>query len=193
MSLEKLKKSLEESPIAKFGEYHYFIHPITDGVSEMPPEILEEVADAIINMTPLDQCDKLVTAEAMGIPLGIAVSLKSGIPLNIIRKKSYGLTGEKKIKQITGYSKCDMYINALKDGDRIVIVDDVLSTGGTLTCIVETLREMNVKILDIIIVVEKTPHKQELETKLGLKIKTLVKVNVGEGRVIVEDPSNPLP
>lgn len=186
MVLEKLKASLEESPIVKYGEYNYFIHPITDGVREMPPEVLEEVADEIMRITDLEGCDKLVTAEAMGIPIGIAVSLRSGLPLNIIRKKSYGLPGEMLIKQKTGYSKSDMYINALEAGDRIVIVDDVLSTGGTLTCIIDTLKEMGVVIQDVIIVIEKTGKKAELEERLGLKIKTLVSVEVVEGHVVVK-------
>lgn len=186
MSLEILKASLKKSPIVQFGEYHYFIHPITDGVSEMPPEVLEEASEEILRIADLADCDKIVTAEAMGIPLGIAVSLKSKIPLNIIRKKSYGLKGEKKIKQVTGYSKGDLYINALEAGDRIVIIDDVLSTGGTLTCIVETLREMDIKINEVIMAVEKTEKKKELEERLGITIKTLVKVKVEGGKVIVE-------
>jgi len=186
MSLEKLKKSLEESPIVKFGEYNYFIHPITDGVSEMPPEVLDEAADEILRIANFEGCQKLVTAEAMGIPLGMAVSLRTGLPLNIIRKKSYGLPGEKMIKQQTGYSKSDMYINALEKGDRIVIVDDVLSTGGTLICIVDTLKEMGVVVNDIIIAIEKTGKKHELEERLGIKIKTLLKVEVIDGRVKVK-------
>ncbi|UCH90256.1 MAG: adenine phosphoribosyltransferase [Thermoplasmata archaeon] len=186
MELEKLKKSLEESPIVKYGEYNYFIHPITDGVLEMPPEVLEEVTEAIMQTSSFEGCNKLVTAEAMGIPLGIAVSLKSGLPLNIIRKKSYGLEGEHKIKQITGYSKSDMYINALEAGDRIILIDDVLSTGGTLKCILETLRDMDVEVLEVIIAIEKTDRKKELERELGIEIKTLVKVEVVEGKVVVE-------
>jgi adenine phosphoribosyltransferase len=186
MSLEKLKSSLEQSPIVKYGEYNYFIHGITDGVPDMDAEVLDEVGDRIIEIASLKNCNKLVTAEAMGIPLGIVVSLKSGLPLNIIRKKAYGLPGEQKIKQITGYSKSEMFINGLAAGDRIVLVDDVLSTGGTLRCIVETLREMQVDILDIIIAIEKTENKAELEQELGHAIKTLVKVEVKDGRVIVD-------
>ena len=35
MSLEYLKKSLKEAPIVKKGDYHYLVHPITDGVPEI--------------------------------------------------------------------------------------------------------------------------------------------------------------
>ena len=43
MSLELLKKSLQEAPIVKKGEYSYLVSPITDGIPEIKPELLEEV------------------------------------------------------------------------------------------------------------------------------------------------------
>ena len=59
----------------------------------------------------------------MGIPLAAALSLKMNIPFIIIRKRSYGLPGEVDVEQITGYSKSKLYINNLKKGDNIIIVD----------------------------------------------------------------------
>ena len=53
MSLELLKKSLKEAPIVKKGEYHYVIHPITDGVPRIDPELLEEVVSEIKKLVEL--------------------------------------------------------------------------------------------------------------------------------------------
>ena len=36
--LERLKKSLFEAPVFKWGEFNYFMHPITDGVPEIKPD-----------------------------------------------------------------------------------------------------------------------------------------------------------
>ena len=44
---ENLKKSLIEAPVVKKGDYDYFVHPVTDGVPLVHPEILEEVAEGI--------------------------------------------------------------------------------------------------------------------------------------------------
>ena len=43
MKLEMLKKSLKEAPIVKIIDYDYVIHPITDGIPEIKPELLGEV------------------------------------------------------------------------------------------------------------------------------------------------------
>jgi len=184
MALEALKASLVDSPIVKRGDYDYMVHPITDGIPRVEPVVLKEISDAMAEIGNFD-CDMIITIEALGIPLATALSLKTGKPFNIVRKRMYGLPGEVNLSQITGYSKSPLFINGLKAGDRVVIVDDVVSTGGTLWALVEALKSMQVKIADILVVIEKTDKKPEIERKLGLQIKTLVKVDVVDGKVVV--------
>ncbi len=131
------------------------------------------------------ECDKIVTPEAMGIPLATALSLKTNIPFVIIRKKKYGLDGEREVAQTTGYSKNAMYINGLRKGDRVLFVDDVVSTGGTLIPMINTLKEMGVIVKDVVIVFNKHKNIRALEEKIGLRIKTLLSVDVENGRVVI--------
>lgn len=180
--LEKLKRSLRECPVVRFGDYHYFVHPITDGIPLGDPEVLEEVLEEIVRRANLD-CDKIVTAESMGFPLAAGLSLKTGIPYVFIRKRKYGFAGEVAIKQITGYSGSDMYINFIEKGDRVVFVDDVLSTGGTLRGVVKALRSVGAEVVDIVVVFEKVGKKDEVERELGVEIKTLLKVKMIDGKV----------
>jgi len=97
--LERLKKSLYEAPVFKRGDYNYFIHPITDGVPEIKPDLIREVVSYLVRIADLD-VDKIVTIEAMGIPIGIALSQITDIPLVIIRKRKYGLPGEVELSQV---------------------------------------------------------------------------------------------
>jgi adenine phosphoribosyltransferase len=184
MALEALKASLVRSPVVKRGDYDYFVHPLTDGIPRVDPQLLNEVVDAMIEVGNFD-CDVIMTIEALGIPLATALSFKTGKPFNIVRKKQYSLPGEVSISQVTGYSKNALFINGINAGDRVLIVDDVVSTGGTLWALVEALKSMHVKIADIIVVVEKTDKKAEIERKLGMPIKTLVKVGVADGKVVL--------
>jgi adenine phosphoribosyltransferase len=184
MALEALKASLADSPVVKRGDYDYLVHPITDGIPSIDPAILREVTDVMAEIGNFD-CDLITTIEALGIPLAACLSLKTGKPFNIVRKKMYGLPGEVSVTQVTGYSKSALFINGLKAGDRVVVVDDVVSTGGTLWALVEALKSMQVKIVDIIVVIEKTDKKAEIERKIGMPIKTLVKVDIVNGKVIV--------
>jgi adenine phosphoribosyltransferase len=179
--LEILKKSLLEAPVLKRGEYNYFIHPITDGVPEIKPELIREVVAHIIRIADLD-VDKIVTAEAMGIPIGMALSLITDIPLSIIRKKKYGLQGEIEIGQVTGYSKGQLYLNGIKPVDRVVFVDDVVSTGGTALASLKALKTAGATIADVVMVIERGDGAEKLRSQ-GYKVKTMVKVDVNPQRV----------
>lgn len=182
--MENLRNSLEAAPIVKMGDYDYFVHPVTDGIPFMEAAVMKEIIDRMQNIGDFD-CDYIVAPEAMGIPLAVPLTLRTGIPYNVVRKRRYGLPGEVSVHQVTGYSEKELYINGLRSGDRVVIVDDVISTGGTMRALVQALRGMGVKIVDVIVVVEKGNRKEALEAELGVKIKTLVKVEVREGKLAV--------
>ena len=179
--LERLKRSLLEAPVFKRGEYNYFIHPITDGVPEIRADLLREVAAQIVRMADLE-ADKIVTVESMGIPIGTALSLISDIPLVIIRKRKYGLPGEVEVSQVTGYSRSQLFLNGIKKGDRVVVVDDVISTGGTLLAVLKSLEVAGASVKDIVVVVKRGEGVQRLRSE-GYSVKTMVDVEVDEKRV----------
>jgi adenine phosphoribosyltransferase len=184
MALERLRASLKDTPIVRFGEYEYFVHPITDGIPLGRPEVLDEVLSEFARIGDWSRCDKIVTAESMGFPLAAGLSLRVGKPYVFIRKRKYSLPGEVSLKQTTGYAKTDMFINNIHAKDRVVFVDDVISTGGTLVAIVNSLRKIGAEVADVLIVFEKTGEKGRMEKELGLKIKTLLKVDVVKGRLV---------
>ena len=183
--LKEVKKSLEESPIVKKGDYDYFVNPISDGIPPMKPEILEDITDAVIKYADLD-VDKIVGIEAMGIHLATALSLKTGIPFVIIRKREYGLEGEVKIHKETGYGSSDLFINSLNPGEKILLIDDVVSTGGTLISTINALKQIGVEINETVVVINKGDGKEIVEKETGVKLLTLVKVNVKDGKTVVE-------
>ena len=184
--LDKLKKTLQESPIIKKGEYNYFIHPITDGIMLVEPDLLKEVSKVITEVADLN-VDKIVCMEAMGIHIATALSIETNIPFVVVRKRCYDLENEIAVHQVTGYSECELYINGLRKGDRILIVDDVVSTGGTMVAVLNALKCSGVEIADIVAVVEKGNGKERVKKETGYDVKTLVRVDVSEGKVVIED------
>ncbi|MFA5102514.1 MAG: hypoxanthine/guanine phosphoribosyltransferase [Candidatus Thermoplasmatota archaeon] len=187
MRLKQLEKSLYEAPIVKKGEYDYVIHPITDGVPYIAPELLKEVTDEM--KKHIKKCgtfDRIVTMEAMGIPLATSLSLDLGIPFTIIRKRQYGLPGEISVEQVTGYSKSKMYINGIKKGDTVILVDDVLSTGGTLKAVLHVLKGMGVVVRGVFIAVYKGTCKEEITKTYGIPITTIVDIDVVRGKVVIK-------
>jgi adenine phosphoribosyltransferase len=183
VALERLRASLVGAPVVQFGDYPYFVHPITDGLPLGDPEVLREVIDALAEKSEW-RCDKIVTAEAMGFPLAAGLAMKVGRPYVFMRKRRYGLLGELSVRQATGYAASDLYLNNVGAGDRVVFVDDVLSTGGTLRAVVGVLRKAGAEIAEVLIVFEKTDRRRELEQELGVPIRTLLRVAIRDGRMV---------
>ena len=183
--LEEVKKSLESSPIVKKGEYNYFVNPISDGVPAMEPKMLRELSLAVKQHANLD-VDKIVAVEAMGIHLATALSLATGIPFVVIRKRQYGLEGEKEVYQKTGYGSSNLYINDLHPGEKILLIDDVVSTGGTFIALIRTLEDLGLDIKSIVAVIEKGEGKEIVEKETGREILSIVKLDVIDGKVVIE-------
>lgn len=175
--LDLLKKSLREAPVIKKGLYKYFVHPITDGIPELKPELLKEIIDEIKRIANL-KVDKIVTIEAAGIWIAAPLSYTLGIPLTIIRKRQYHFKDEVSVAQKTAYGKAKLFINGIKKGERLLLVDDVISTGGTLKAVVKALKTIKANIVDIVVVIDRCENKEKLEKEIGQKIKSLVKIKV---------------
>jgi adenine phosphoribosyltransferase len=183
--MDQLRQSLLEAPIVEKEGYQYFVHPISDGVPMLRPELLREIVIRIIRKAELENVDKIVTPAAMGIHISTAVSLMTDIPLVVIRKRQYGLDGEVALSQQTGYSESEMYINDVEAGDSVLVLDDVLSTGGTMNAILDALTHIGADIVDVVAVIKKAGPNELDDT--DYRVKTLINVTVEDGEVVIVD------
>ena len=182
--LTVLQDSLRGSPIIWKGEYPYFIHPISDGIPRMDADVLRATRDLIVEMVDWSNIDLIVSGEAMGRPLLATVGDATGKPTVVIRKRQYGMEGEVRVDVATGYSQSTTYINDIAPGERILIVDDVISTGGTLEPILDTLEEMGVILQDIVIAIEKGEGRARLaKERPEWPLRTLARRAIINGRV----------
>lgn len=187
-AMKELRASLQAAPVIWKGDYPYFIHPITDGVPRMDPEVLKAITKLVVDRVDWNKIDIILGIEAMGLPLTAPLSMATGLPLIIARKRSYGLEGEVEIDQSTGYSKGAMYLNDLKKGERIAILDDVLSTGGTLEAVIEGVRRAGAQVTDVITVVEKGGGMKRLQGNYpDIRIQSLVRLKMDGAKVVLLD------
>ena len=187
-AMEQLRASLQAAPVIWKGDYPYFIHPVTDGVPRMNPEVLTAITELVVGRVDWSGVDILLGIEAMGLPLTAPLSMATGIPLVIARKRSYGLDGEVEIDQSTGYSKGAMYLNDLQQGERVAILDDVLSTGGTLEAVIEGVRRAGAEVTEIIAVVETGGGLRRLQGLYpDIRIQALVRLEMDGDKVVLLD------
>ena len=109
-------------------------------------ELTEVCARELLKKVP--DFDYIVTPEAKSIPLAYEMSRMSGKKYIVVRKgvKVYivdvSLTTQKEQALYLGHEDGD-----LLDGKRVLIVDDVVSTGGSLKAVKELLAKFNANVV----------------------------------------------
>jgi adenine phosphoribosyltransferase len=100
--------------------------------------------------------DYVVGIEARGFILGSALAYKLGKGFIPIRKKGKlpFSTVSKDYKLEYGSATIEMHSDAIKKGEKVLIVDDLLATGGTAKAAAELIAESGGEVESIIFLVE---------------------------------------
>ncbi|OGG97162.1 MAG: adenine phosphoribosyltransferase [Candidatus Lambdaproteobacteria bacterium RIFOXYD12_FULL_49_8] len=114
--------------------------------------------EAILRYTPID---KIAGVEARGFVLAAALAdrLKTGLVL--VRKKGK-LPGDV-IRQTYeleyGTDEIEMHQGTVKPGERVLIMDDLLATGGTLEAAAKLVEKLGGQVVSTACIIELTPLK----------------------------------
>ena len=178
-----LDATLTEAEVMDRGGYAYIVHPLMDGVPRCDPALLSAFLGWALRQDVLRHATLLAAPEAMGLPLVAALSLATGIPYVVIRKRRYDLPGEEVAYCETGYGENCLHVNDCWPDDRIVIVDDVISTGNTLDAILATLRSMGVPVEGALVFLDKGDKRTTMSRRHKVPIRAMRTVKVEESKV----------
>ena len=119
--------------------------------------------------------DKIVGIDARGFILAAALAYKLKTGLAIVRKKGKlpYKTIEKKYTLEYAAQTLEMHQDAINPGEKILLVDDVLATGGTMAATVDIVRKLGGKIVGILFFIELKDLKGRKKLK-GYKMKSLI-------------------
>lgn len=184
---DAIDKSLEQVTYKDRDGYPYIIHPLMDGVPRVDPEMLREFVGWARKQDLLGKATVLLAPEAMGIPLAVALSLDTGLPYVVARKREYEMDGEMVAYCETGYGTNCVYVNDIKDTDRVVIVDDVISTGGTLTALINTVKSMGARVDGVLCPITKGDGADKVRHATDVPVATMRRIDFRpDGAITVE-------
>ncbi|WP_378957047.1 phosphoribosyltransferase family protein [Pelosinus sp. sgz500959] len=168
----KIKKNDGEDynfKLYAFGERGTFIEP------ELITEITENLAQSITE--EFSNFDYLVSPEPGGHTWGMLAAYRLNKPINILRLSTQdNQTAADSIKRETAYNENYISFAGFKSGDRVLLVDDVISSGGTIYAIVPQLRNLGVEIAGIQVILVKGEHYKKMKSDLSVPIKYLAKI-----------------
>jgi adenine phosphoribosyltransferase len=100
--------------------------------------------------------DKVVGVEARGFIIGAALAYKLGAGVVLVRKpgKLPSETYRKTYDLEYGTDTLEIHTDAIKKGERILIADDLLATGGTVSAVVDLINDMGGELIECCFMVE---------------------------------------
>lgn len=100
--------------------------------------------------------DKVVGVEARGFVIGAALAYKLGAGIVLVRKpgKLPSETFKKSYDLEYGTDTLEIHTDAIKKGERILIADDLLATGGTMGAVVDMVDSMGGDLVECCFMVE---------------------------------------
>jgi adenine phosphoribosyltransferase len=120
------------------------------------PEALRAAVEGLVEPFEGEQIDQVVAAEARGFILGGAVACRLGAGFVPIRKpgKLPAETIEKSYELEYGTDSLAMHRDGVRPGDRVLVVDDLLATGGTVRACCEMVEELGAEVVACAFLIE---------------------------------------
>ena len=128
------------------------------------PAILSTISKLITQKIDLDDIDKVAGPALGAVPIATAVSLESKLPLLMIRK-------EKK-----GYGTSKLIEGELNEGDNVIVVEDVSTTGGSLLKAIRAINDNGGNVKRAFVVVDREEGAIETFEKEGITLEPLISV-----------------
>ncbi len=140
-----LKEMLEDCGAIKYGEFTLTSGKKSDyyvdiKLASTKPDILKEIASQMCDYV---DGDKIAGMELGAVPIASAVSLEADLPFLMVRK-------EKK-----GHGTAGRIEGNYEEGDKVTVVEDVTTTGGSAVETVEVLRDVGVEVEKVLVVVDR--------------------------------------
>ncbi|WP_207587422.1 orotate phosphoribosyltransferase [Halomontanus rarus] len=167
MTNQELIDALREADAVQFGEFElshggtseYYVDKY---LFETDPRCLELIAEAFAERLEGDAETTLGGVALGGVPLAAATSVAAGVPYVIARKqrKEYG----------TG----NLIEGDLEEGEEVVVLEDIVTTGTSLIDAVEALREAGATVNRALVVVDREEGGRENVEEAGVEVEALV-------------------
>ena len=152
MDIERIKKSIRNIP--DFPKPGIQFKDITTLLQNN--NAFGETIDCFYNEFKNKEIDVIVGIESRGFIFAAPLALKLGCSLAIARKpgKLPYETVSAKYSLEYGVDTLELHTDVIKEGDRVLIIDDLLATGGTVKASIELVKKLRGELISCAFLIE---------------------------------------
>ncbi|MFK5925246.1 MAG: adenine phosphoribosyltransferase [Desulfuromusa sp.] len=142
--MDELKKIIRDIP--DFPKKGVVFKDITTLLSDA--KSFHRMVDLLAHRYIGEKIDQIVGIEARGFILGSALAYKLGTGITLVRKPGKLPYQTRSISYELEYGSdtLEIHEDAFQKGDRVIVADDLLATGGTMAAVVELVEKMGAEI-----------------------------------------------
>ncbi|NVM54986.1 MAG: adenine phosphoribosyltransferase [Candidatus Helarchaeota archaeon] len=148
------------------------------------PEALKEATNIMAEPYKTMNIQKVVSMEARGFIFGSMVAYLIGAGFIPIRKKGKlpYKTVEHEYEKEYGPDIITMHVDAFEPGERVLILDDLLATGGTALAAAKLVEKLKGEIVEQCFLIELTGslHGRKVLEDAGYKVRSFIEIPVEE-------------
>ena len=102
------------------------------------------------------EIDSVVGAESRGFIFGAPIAYNMGKPFHLIRKKGKlpCETIEQSYELEYGSATIEMHKNSIKPGQKVLLVDDLIATGGTTEAMIKLVEQLGGEVVGVVVLIE---------------------------------------
>jgi adenine phosphoribosyltransferase len=166
--------------------FEFFPTAITDNIPPLHPDLSRAVCRmSHFHLEHVARATLGVGEEDRGAMIISDLLFHHELPRTLARWTPTGTPGEIQVPLANEYipeGRVDIFLNGVRAGDRVILVDDLVSTGGTLVALIEAVRRAGAEILEVLTVAEKTENRgrENLLRRTGLRVKTMLATTLVE-------------
>ncbi len=144
--MEELKNIIRDIP--DFPKKGIIFKDITTLLADA--KSYQRMVDLLAHRYVGQKIDKVVGVEARGFIIGAALAYKLGAGIVLVRKpgKLPSETFKKSYQLEYGTDTLEIHTDAIGKGERILIADDLLATGGTMAAVVDMVNSMGAELVE---------------------------------------------
>ena len=120
------------------------------------PEVFKATCDAFYNHYKDTKIDKIVAIDARGFIIGSVLSYKLNVGFIPVRKKGKlpadTISADYSLEY--GTNTVEMHKDAISKGDKVLIVDDLIATGGTISAAIQLVEQLGGEIIECAFIIE---------------------------------------
>ena len=120
------------------------------------PKILKKIINEITKIVKKEKITKIVGIDARGFIFAPIVSCNANIPFIPIRKKGKlpGAVYKQKYKLEYGFDQVELQKNSISKNDKVLIIDDLIATGGTALAAAKLVEKSSSKKISFIFIID---------------------------------------